>query len=68
LGSKWLTPKEVAKTLGPEKCRKLLDDLVYNRRTRREIVEAVMQEADCTEYSATDFLRELTQNPEFTKG
>jgi len=67
VGKQWLTPKEVAKALGPERCRKLLDDIVYGRKSRREIVEAVMQEANCTEYSATDFLRELPQNMEFTK-
>jgi len=59
----WLTPKEVAKAIGPEQTKKLLEDLAYNRKDRREILDGVMRAAHCVEYSATDFIREILKNP-----
>jgi len=62
-GRQWLTPKEVAKAIGPEQCKKLLEDLAYERKDRREILDDVIRAANCVEYSATDFIRELLKNP-----
>ena len=59
----WLTPKEVAKTIGPGQIKKLLEDLAYDRKDRREILDEVMRAANCVEYSATDFIREILKNP-----
>lgn len=63
-GRQWLTPKEAAKAIGPGQCKKLLDDLAYERKGRREILDDVMRAANCVEYSATDFIRELLNNPD----
>lgn len=62
-GRQWLTPKEVARALGAQQCHKLLEDLAYERKDRREILDDVMRAANCVEYSATDFIRELLKNP-----
>ena len=59
----WLTPKDVAQAIGPGQIKKLLEDLAYGRKDRREILDEVMRAANCVEYSATDFIRELLKNP-----
>ena len=60
---KWLTPKEIAAALGPVQCKKLVDDLAYERKERREILDDIMRATSCAEYSATDFIRELLKDP-----
>jgi hypothetical protein len=35
--------------------------LLYERRTRREILDLVMEAVECNEYSAEDFLREIVK-------
>ena len=60
-GSAWLTPKEVAERLGDRKAREVQEDLLYARRTRREILDLVMAAVGCNEYSAEDFLREIVK-------
>ena len=37
-GSAWLTPKEIADRLSSRKAREVQEDLLYGRRTRREIL------------------------------
>ena len=61
--NKWLTPREIAQSLGPERTKKLLDDLAYENRTRPELLEEVMETTGCVVHSATEFLRELVANP-----
>ena len=60
-GSAWLTPKEIADRLSSRKAREVQEDLLYGRRTRREILDLVMEAAGCNEYSAEDFLREFVK-------
>ena len=60
-GNAWLTPKEIEKLLGARKCREAQEDLLYQRRSRREILDLVMEATDCNEYSAEDFLREIVK-------
>lgn len=60
-GSLWLTSKEIADRLGPRKTKDVQEDLLYARRTRREILDLVMQAVQCNEYSAEDFLREIVK-------
>ena len=57
----WLTPKEIEGRLGKRKTREVQEDLLYNRRTRREILDLVMEAVGCNEYSAEDFLREVVK-------
>ena len=60
-GSAWLTPKEIADRLSSRKAREVQEDLLYGRRTRREILDLVMEAVGCNEYSAEDFLREIVK-------
>lgn len=60
-GSAWLTPREIADRLSSRKAREVQEDLLYGRRTRREILDLVMEAAGCNEYSAEDFLREIVK-------
>ncbi|MCZ6635262.1 MAG: hypothetical protein O7G87_17825 [bacterium] len=60
-GNTWLTPKEIEGILGSQKNRECQEDLLYERRTRREILDLVIEAAGCNEYSAEDFLRELVK-------
>lgn len=61
--TEWQTPKEIRTTLGDKKCRALIEDLAYDRKSRPEILEAVVGLARCNVYSAEDFLRDLLKNP-----
>jgi hypothetical protein len=57
----WMTPKEVTDRLGVRKTREAQEDLLYNRRPRREILDLVIGAVGCNEYSAEDFLREIVK-------
>ncbi|MGA1196106.1 MAG: hypothetical protein ACO36I_06355 [Candidatus Latescibacterota bacterium] len=57
----WMTPKEITERLGTRKTREAQEDLLYDRRTRREILDLVMEAVGCNEYSAEDFLREIVK-------
>ncbi len=63
-GSSWMTPKEIEGVLGRRKHKEVFDDLIYNRRTRREILDMLIEATGCNEYSAEDFLREIVKTPE----
>lgn len=58
---RWMTPKEIEKALSQRKSKAVLDDLLYSRRTRREILDLLMEAVGCNEYSAEDFLREIVK-------
>lgn len=60
-GNAWLTPKEIGERLGERKSKEVQEDLLYARRTRREILDLVMVAVGCNEYSAEDFLREIVK-------
>ena len=60
----WKTPKEIQEILGRRKHKEAFEDLVYSRRTRREILDLVMEATGCNEYSAEDFLREIVKTPQ----
>ena len=62
--NQWMTPKEIEKSLGKRKTKEALEDLLYGRRERREILDLVMQATGCNEYSAEDFLREIVKTPQ----
>lgn len=57
----WMTPKEISERLGARKAREAQEDLLYKRRSRREILDLVMEAVGCNEYSAEDFLREIVK-------
>lgn len=59
----WLTPKEIREALGDKKAQEVLNDLVYEKRSRRELLDDVIARTGCNEYSAEDFLRDLVTNP-----
>jgi len=59
----WLTPKEIGEALGGKKAQEVLNDLVYEKRSRRELLDEVMSHSACNEYSAEEFLRDLVKNP-----
>ena len=61
--SEWQTPNEIRKAIGDRKCRALVEDLAYERKSRPEILEAIVELAKCNVYSADDFLREMLKNP-----
>ena len=61
-GNAWLTPKEIAGRLGARKTREFQEDLLYDRRNRRELLDAVIEAVGCNEYSAEDFLREIVKS------
>jgi hypothetical protein len=62
--SQWQTPKEIEKRLGKRKAREAFEDLIYSRRSRREILDLVMEATGCNEFSAEDFLREIVKTPQ----
>lgn len=57
----WMTTGEMRKSLGEKKSKEVLEDLLYERRSRREILDLVMEATGCNEYSADDFLREIVK-------
>jgi hypothetical protein len=57
----WMTPKEITDRLGPRKTREAQEDLLYSRRTRREILNLVIGAVGCNEFSAEDFLRQIVK-------
>lgn len=57
----WLTPKEIERALGKRKSKDVFEDLIYDKRTRREILDLLMEATGCNEFSAEDFLREITK-------
>ena len=59
--NRWMTPGEIEEALGRRKSKMVLEDLLYHRRTRREILDLLMVAAECNEYSAEDFLREIVK-------
>lgn len=63
-GNLWMTPKEIGQVLGRRKAREVFEDLIYNRRSRREILDALMEAAGCNEFSAEDYLREIVKPKE----
>ena len=60
----WMTPKEIQKALGKRKHKDVFDDLIYDRRSRREILDLLMEATGCNEFSAEDFLREVVKTPQ----
>ena len=61
--NQWLTPKEIEAALGARKSKEVLEDLIHNRRTRREVLDRLMEAVECNEYSVEDFLREIVKTP-----
>jgi len=59
--SEWRTPEEIKKILGSAKSKEAQEDLLYSRRSRREVLDLVMEATGCNEYSAEDFLREIVK-------
>ena len=60
-GGQWLTPGEIEQSLGRRKSREVFEDLIYDRRKRREILDLLIEATGCNEYSAEDFLREIVK-------
>ena len=63
-GNAWMTPKEIGDVLGNRRGKEVFEDLIYNRKTRREIHDFVIEAAGCNEYSAEDYLREIVKPKE----
>ena len=63
-GNPWMTPKEIEQSLGKRKYKEVFEDLIYNRRTRREILDLLMAATGCNEFSGEDFLREIVKTPQ----
>jgi len=63
-GSTWMTPKEIERSLGKRQAKEVFDDLIYNRKTRREVLDFVIESSRCNEYSAEDYLREIVKTKE----
>ena len=63
-GSAWMTPKEISGILGNRRSKEVFEDLIYNRKSRREVLDAVIEGAGCNEYSAEDYLREIVKTKE----
>lgn len=61
-GSQWQTPKEIEETLGASKHKEVFEDLIYDKRTRREILDLLMEATGCNEFSAEDYLREIVKS------
>ena len=57
----WMTPKEVGERLGRRKAKDVFDDLIYNRKTHRELLDFVIEASGSNEYSAEDYLREIVK-------
>ena len=60
-GGLWMTPGEIEQSLGRRKSREVFDDLIYDRRKRREILDLLIEATGCNEFSAEDFLREIVK-------
>lgn len=60
----WLTPKEVGKAMDDKKVQEILNDLIYEKRPRRELLDDVIAISKCNEYSAEEFLRDLVKTPQ----
>lgn len=60
-GGQWMTPGEIEQALGRRKSREVFEDLIYDRRTRREILDLLIEATSCNEFSAEDFLREIVK-------
>ncbi|MDE3001029.1 MAG: hypothetical protein OXU79_18290 [Gemmatimonadota bacterium] len=60
-GGQWMTPGEIEKALGRRKSREVFEDLIYDRRKRREILDLLIEATGCNEFSAEDFLREIVK-------
>ncbi len=60
-GSLWMTPGEIEQALGRRKSREVFEDLIYDRRTRREILDLLIEATGCNEFSGEDFLREIVK-------
>ena len=63
-GNAWMTPKEIGGSLGKRRGKEAFEDLIYNRKSRREILDFVIETAGCNEYSAEDYLREIVKSKE----
>ena len=63
-GNAWMTPKEIGGVLGIRRGKEVFEDLIYNRKSRREILDSVIETAGCNEYSAEDYLREIVKPQE----
>ncbi len=63
-GNAWMTPKEIGGSMGKRRGKQVFEDLIYNRKTRREILDVVIETAGCNEYSAEDYLREIVKPKE----
>jgi hypothetical protein len=57
----WMTPKEIESSLGKRKYKEVFDDLIYDRRTRREILDLLTEATGCNEYAGEDFLRAIVK-------
>ena len=60
-GGQWMTPGEIEQSLGRRKSREVFEDLIYDRRKRREILDLLIEATGCNEFSAEDFLREIVK-------
>ena len=60
-GGLWMTPGEIDEALGRRKSREVFEDLIYDRRTRREILDLLTEATGCNGFSAEDFLREIVK-------
>lgn len=60
-GGLWMTPGEIEQSLGRRKSREVFEDLIYDRRKRREILDLLIEATGCNEFSAEDFLREIVK-------
>ncbi len=60
-GGLWMTPGEIDEALGRRKSREVFEDLIYDRRTRREILDLLIEATGCNGFSAEDFLREIVK-------
>ena len=58
----WQTPKEIQQALGKRKTKDVFEDLIYDKRTRREILDLLIEATGCNEFSAEDFLREIVKS------
>jgi hypothetical protein len=60
-GGLWMTSGEIEQALGRRKSREVFEDLIYDRRTRPEILDLLIEATGCNVYSAEDFLREIVK-------
>jgi hypothetical protein len=60
----WQTPKEIGQALGKRKSKEVFEDLIYDKRSRREILDLLLEATGCNEFSAEDYLREIVKPEE----